>query len=272
MNVNTALAAPELQYVLRDSGAKAIVVSEEFAPVLQAALAAAPQGSGSGAVPGSSTGGEATVPALQLQQVIWVPASSGPAPGPAAATGGSASTPAQDMPSLGLQVLTYSDWVQAGVAALSGGPRPHGPDPTQPQQHVPQIQIQIPEVDDDEELSAAFEAQRAVLARRHGFVPIDGFHMYYTSGTTGLPKGVVLSHAIIMLHALGTIRGERRGKIGWKIGSGMYVPCPDRTGSPTLAMIMLHALLEASLHRSLRKLRVQPQEVRSAHALCACRR
>lgn len=37
----------------------------------------------------------------------------------------------------------------------------------------------------------------------------DGFHMYYTSGTTGKPKGVVLSHRIVVQHAVGTIQGKR---------------------------------------------------------------
>jgi acyl-CoA synthetase (AMP-forming)/AMP-acid ligase II len=36
----------------------------------------------------------------------------------------------------------------------------------------------------------------------------DAFHMYYTSGTTGKPKGVLLSHKIVVLHAIGTILGE----------------------------------------------------------------
>lgn len=35
----------------------------------------------------------------------------------------------------------------------------------------------------------------------------DGFHLYYTSGTTGKPKGVLLSQRIVLQHAIGTVQG-----------------------------------------------------------------
>lgn len=46
----------------------------------------------------------------------------------------------------------------------------------------------------------------------------DGYQMYYTSGTTGRPKGVVLSQHIVVQHALGTIQGrcEDQMYVQWK--------------------------------------------------------
>lgn len=46
-------------------------------------------------------------------------------------------------------------------------------------------------------------------ALEHG-IEEDGYHLYYTSGTTGVPKGVMLSHKIVVSHAVGTIKGERQ--------------------------------------------------------------
>jgi long-subunit acyl-CoA synthetase (AMP-forming) len=37
----------------------------------------------------------------------------------------------------------------------------------------------------------------------------DPFHLYYTSGTSGTPKAVLLSHEIVIRHALGCIEGAQ---------------------------------------------------------------
>ena len=48
----------------------------------------------------------------------------------------------------------------------------------------------------------------AVLTRPSGLSDKDGYEMYYTSGTTGRPKGVVLTQHMVLQHALGTIQGR----------------------------------------------------------------
>lgn len=62
--------------------------------------------------------------------------------------------------------------------------------------------------------AAAFASWRAALKERNdkddggSWSQQDGFHLYYTSGTTGVPKGVLLSHRVVLWHALGAMEGE----------------------------------------------------------------
>lgn len=48
----------------------------------------------------------------------------------------------------------------------------------------------------------------AALNRLNDLSDKDGYEMYYTSGTTGCPKGVVLTQRMVVQHALGTIHGR----------------------------------------------------------------
>lgn len=69
-------------------------------------------------------------------------------------------------------------------------------------------------LDVQHEASIGFEFSRCVnfsgkdvsIPDVHGHVD-DAFHRYYTSGTTGKPKPVELSHRIVVYHAVGTIKG-----------------------------------------------------------------
>lgn len=55
---------------------------------------------------------------------------------------------------------------------------------------------------------ASIMAHSSELQQPSDLSDSDGYQMYYTSGTTGRPKGVVLSQKIVVTHALGTIQGE----------------------------------------------------------------
>ncbi len=55
---------------------------------------------------------------------------------------------------------------------------------------------------------ASIMAHSSELQRSSDLSDSDGYQMYYTSGTTGRPKGVVLTQKIVVTHALGTIQGE----------------------------------------------------------------
>lgn len=58
------------------------------------------------------------------------------------------------------------------------------------------------------EAGEVLAAYRSSLCGANGLDEEDGYEMYYTSGTTGRPKGVILSHRIVLSHAIGTIRGK----------------------------------------------------------------
>jgi len=53
------------------------------------------------------------------------------------------------------------------------------------------------------------EEYRDSLIRDTGDLRLDSFQMYFTSGTTGRPKAVILSHGVVIDHALGAIQSHQ---------------------------------------------------------------
>ncbi|KAK9815806.1 hypothetical protein WJX72_009873 [[Myrmecia] bisecta] len=90
----------------------------------------------------------------------------------------------------------------------------------------------------------------------------DAFHLYYTSGTTGVPKGVLLSHRIVVAHAIGTIK-ERERVTCTNLASTMVTLMVN---SPSAASVDLSSLRIVSSGGSPQS----PAGVRRAIALFGC--
>jgi len=79
--------------------------------------------------------------------------------------------------------------------------------------------IWIGDVPDESFLIPCHVYETAVGALDRNFQPVSVdehqvAHLYYTSGTTGRPKGVMLTHKNVCSHALGTIAAERYRYLG----------------------------------------------------------
>lgn len=188
VNININLAAQELAYILDDSGAAVVVASPEFAEVLQQAATVAtwerevsPTESARGAEEEAQQ-----LMDLSVRAVVWT------------------FTPRQQQQ----QQQTAAAADPPTVSTWSSGWYPYGVGSSQ-QQTFHSHQKSSSAQPDTADSSNSGSSSSYSTAGSGDAEPDedDGLHMYYTSGTTGRPKGVVLSHKIVVLHAIGTIMG-----------------------------------------------------------------
>ena len=182
LNLNTHLVARELAYILRDAEPLAFFALRSSQPLIAEALALARDRSDddAGGEPNGSTALAASCSSPHLALAVWLddsPSSS------SAASAGSSLPRHQPHHHLhripALRQLSYSEALSEGASlrpsAVAGG--------VAPQQHLS-------------------PSPRAVS-------PSDPYMLYYTSGTTGSPKGVILNHSVVCAHAAGVARSMR---------------------------------------------------------------
>lgn len=198
VNINVNLAPQELAHILADSGADIIVASPEFAEALQAAADAA-----------STATTAAAIAAAEAEAAF-------PAPGAAASASVAADVGALcvhaavwTLPGQPLQTLTPAAASSTRLPQVSGWHScayPYGVYVRTDITGAPVVlSADVAGVTNEED--QALDELYAFGGRPEGD-PEDGYQMYFTSGTTGRPKGVLLNHRVVVLHAIGTILGE----------------------------------------------------------------
>ncbi|PNH02167.1 Erythronolide synthase, modules 3 and 4, partial [Tetrabaena socialis] len=189
VGLNVNLAPPELSYILSDSEAEILITDGEFGGLVAAALA---HSAASAAAPNEA----AATGRRRLHTLIFLAAPDGATSGPPAVPGA-----AQPDGSADLRVLSYE-------AALAAAPADS--------LDVAVLRATATAAAAADPANAPFVAAAITAAAADGAAAAtadpaadEPYHMYYTSGTTGLPKGVLLSHRIVVTHAIGTIAEMR---------------------------------------------------------------